>query len=46
MAFPSTIEVKLGCPLSLTLLGIYTDELESFLHEHIQEGDGCLLIRC
>jgi hypothetical protein len=39
----STIGVKQGCPLSSTLFGIYIDELESFLHEHIQEGDGCLL---
>jgi hypothetical protein len=39
----STIGVKQGCPLSPTLFGIYIDELESFLHEHIQEGDGCLL---
>jgi hypothetical protein len=39
----STIGVKQGCPLSPTLFRIYIDELESFLHEHIQEGDGCLL---
>jgi hypothetical protein len=26
-----------------TLFGIYIDELESFLIEHIEEGDGCLL---
>jgi hypothetical protein len=39
----STIRVKQGCPLSLTLFGIYIDELESYLHEHIQEGDGFLL---
>jgi hypothetical protein len=39
----STIGVKQGCPLSPTLFGIYIDELESFLHEHIQDGDGCLL---
>jgi hypothetical protein len=25
------------------LFGIYIDELEAFLHEHIQEGDRCLL---
>jgi hypothetical protein len=25
------------------LFGIYIDELEAFLHEHIQESDGCLL---
>lgn len=31
----STIGVKQGCPLSPTLFGIYTDELESFLWEHI-----------
>jgi hypothetical protein len=39
----STIGVKQGSPLSLTLFGIYIDELESFLHEHIQEGDSFLL---
>ena len=39
----STIGVKQGCPLSPTLFGIYIDELEAFLHEHIQEADGCLL---
>jgi hypothetical protein len=25
------------------LFGIYIDELEAFLHEHIQDNDGCLL---
>jgi hypothetical protein len=39
----STIRVKQGCPLSPTLFGIYIDEMKSYLHEHIQEGDGCLL---
>ncbi|KAH9293842.1 hypothetical protein KI387_040956, partial [Taxus chinensis] len=39
----STIGVKQGCPLSPTLFGIYIDELEDFLRDHIQEGDGCLL---
>jgi hypothetical protein len=39
----STIGVKQGCPLSSSLFGIYIDELESFLHDHIQDGDGCLL---
>jgi hypothetical protein len=39
----STIGVKQGCPLSPTLFGIYIDELEAFLHEHIQDGDRCLL---
>jgi hypothetical protein len=27
----------------LTLFGIYIDELESFLHDHTQDGDGFLL---
>jgi hypothetical protein len=39
----STVEVKQGCPLSPTLFGICTNELESFLHEHIQPSDGYLL---
>jgi hypothetical protein len=39
----STIGVKQVCPLLPTLFGIYIDELESFLHEHIQKGDGYLL---
>jgi hypothetical protein len=25
------------------LFGIYIDELEAFLHEHIQDSNGCLL---
>jgi hypothetical protein len=39
----STIGAKQGCPLSSTLFGIYIDELESYLHEHIQEGNRFLL---
>jgi hypothetical protein len=39
----STIGVKRGCPLSPTLFGIYIDELKAFLHEHIQDSNGCLL---
>lgn len=31
----STIGVKQGCLLSPTLFGIYIDELEEFLHEHV-----------
>lgn len=29
--------------MSPTLFGIYIDELEAFIHEHIQDTDGCLL---
>jgi hypothetical protein len=39
----STLGVKQGYPLSPTLFGIYIDELEYFLKEHIQDKDGCLL---
>jgi len=40
----STIGVRQGFPLSPTILfGIYIDELEAFLHEHIQDSDKCLL---
>jgi hypothetical protein len=39
----STIGLKQGCPLSPTLFGVYIDELEAFLHEHIQDSEGCLL---
>jgi hypothetical protein len=39
----STIGVKQGFPLSPTLFGIYIDELETFLHEHIQDNDGYIL---
>jgi hypothetical protein len=39
----SSIKVKQGCPMSPTLFGIYIDELEAFLHDHIQNNDGCLL---
>jgi hypothetical protein len=31
--------VKQGCPLSLTLFGIYVDELQTFFREHIHDGD-------
>jgi hypothetical protein len=34
----STIGVKLGCPLSSILFGIYSDEIESFFMEHIQDN--------
>ena len=43
ISFRVTIGVKRGCSLSSTLFGIYIDELESFLHDHIKDGDGCLL---
>ena len=39
----STIGVKQECALSPTLFGIYIDDLKSFLQEHIQDDDGCLL---
>ena len=39
----STIGVKHGCPLSPTLFEIYIDELEGFLHEHVQDIGSCLL---
>jgi hypothetical protein len=39
----STIGVKQGYPLSPTLFGTYIDELESFLHDHIQDNNGCHL---
>jgi hypothetical protein len=39
----SSIGVKQGCPLPPTLFGIYIDELEAFLHKHIQNNDRCLL---
>lgn len=39
----STIGVKQGCLFSPTLFGIYIDELESFLQDHMQGTDGCLL---
>jgi hypothetical protein len=33
------------CPLSQNLFEVYIDELHSFMSQHIQEGDGCLLQR-
>lgn len=39
----SIVGVRQGCLLPPTLFGIYIDELESFLHEHFKDGDGCLL---
>lgn len=38
-----SIGVKQSCPLSPTLFGIYIYELEDFLRDCIQDGDGCLL---
>jgi hypothetical protein len=40
-SFRSDIEVKQGCPLSLTLFGLYIDKLEEWLK--FQKGDGALL---
>lgn len=34
-----SIGIKQGCPMSPTLFRIYIDELESFLHEHIEYKD-------
>ena len=39
----STIGVKQGCPLPPTLFGIYINELEAFVHKHIQDIDGFFL---
>ena len=39
----NTNVVKQGCPFSPTLFKMYIDELKSFLHEHIQPSNHCLL---
>jgi hypothetical protein len=39
----STIGVKQDFPPSPTLFGIYIDELETFLREHIWDSGGCVL---
>ena len=40
-SFRSDIGVKQGCPLSLTLFGLYIDKLEEWLN--LQGGDGVWL---
>ena len=40
-SFRSDIGVKQGCPLSLTLFGLYIDKLEEWLN--LQGGDGVRL---
>lgn len=42
-SIPNTIGVKQSYPFSLTLIGIFIDELEPFLQAHAHANNGCLL---
>ena len=36
--FDSTMGVKQGCPMSPTLLGLYVNQLETYLQHHVQDA--------